>query len=273
MSGCAKIALFSKNNMSYKIQDAVWERADYRGETMMVLLALAGYASSEGICWPAQDTLAKRARVSRRGLQYIIRRLVEAGDIEIEQAGGAGERGRSSTVYRLSRYVGAPDAPLACDDRGMACAPQAHGVRPTGEVGAPIPAHGMRPTGAPDAPLPAHGVRPNLSVESVSESVNESITESAQARESLRNRIGDMFGRQAGSLWSKAEVIALEAVASLGTPDADIDALRRYYRSSIPADKDYRRRTVGSLLEHWHGELDRARAWVREQKRKANSIL
>ena len=198
---------------------------------------------------------------------------MEAGDIEIEQAGGAGERGRSSTVYRLSRYTGAPDAPIGSEERRMGCAPQAHGVRPTGEVGAPLPAHGMRPTGAPDAPLPAHGMRPNLSVESVIESVNESVTESAQARESLRNRIGSMVGRQAVSAWSKSEMIALEAVASLRVWHVDLDDLSRYYRSSIPADKDYRRRTVGSLLEHWHGELDRARAWVREQKRKANSIL
>lgn len=262
--------------MSYKIQDAVWERADHRGETMMVLLALAGYASSEGICWPAQDTLAKRARVSRRGLQYIIRRLVEAGDIEIEQAGGSGERGRSSAVYRLTPYAtSAPDAPVQNYQR-TACALPAKSVRITGASGAHTGARHAH-TGEVGAPVPAHGMRPNQSIESVKESViesvNESITESAQARESLRNRIGDMFGRQAGSLWSKAEVIALEAVASLGTPDADIDALRRYYRSSIAADKDYRRRTVGSLLEHWHGELDRARAWVREQKRKSNSIL
>ena len=241
---------------------------------MIVLLALAGYASSEGICWPAQETLAKRARVSRRGLQYIIRRLVEAGDIEIEQAGGAGEHGRSSTVYRLSRYTGAPDAPLGSEDRRMACAPQAHVVRPTGEVDAPLPAHGMRPTGAPDAPLPAHGMRPNLSSESVIESVTESVTESAQARERLRDRISKMFGRQLGSAWSRAEMIALQAVESLGTSESDLVALSRYYRSgSIPAATDYRRRTVSSLLEHWHGELDRARSWVREQTRRSNSIL
>ena len=262
--------------MSYKIQDAVWERAEHRGETMMVLLALAGYASNEGICWPAQETLAKRARVSRRGLQYIIRKLVESGDVEIEQAGGSGERGRSSAVYRLSRYTtSAPDAPVQ-DDQRTPCALPAKSVHITGASGAhtgALHAH----TGEVGAPVPAHGVRPNQSIESVNESViesvNESITESAQARESLRNRIGGMFGRQAGSAWSKSEMIALEAVESLGTPDADIEALRRYYRSSIPADKDYRRRTVGSLLEHWHGELDRARAWVREQRRKANSIL
>ena len=83
-----------------------------------------------------------------------------------------------------------------------------------------------------------------------------------------------MFGRQLGSSWSKAEMIALQAVESLGTSESDLVALSRYYRNrSIPAATDYRRRTVGSLLEHWHGELDRARSWMREQTRRSNSIL
>ena len=252
--------------MSYKIQDRVWESAKHKGDAMMVLLALASYANNEGVCFPAQDTLAKRARVSRRGLQYILRRLVEAGDVEIVQAGGSGDGGRASTVYRLTPYTEV----------------RMHDVRPTGANGAPHPctpcappAHTVRPTGAPGAPLPAHPMRPNLSSESVSESVNESVTESTRAREEgLRERVSKMFGREPESPWSKAEMIALEAVASLGTSESDLVALSRYYRSrSIPAATDYRRRTLGSLLEHWHGELDRARSWVREQKRKANSIL
>ena len=248
---------------------------------MMVLLALASYANNDGVCFPAQDTLAKRARVSRRGLQYILRRLVEAGDVEIVQAGGSGDGGRASTVYRLTPYTevrmhdvrptGASGAPLP-----------AHGVRPTGANGAPHPctpcappAHPVRPTGASHAPLPAHPVRPNLSVESVNESVNESVTESTRAREEgLRERICEMFGRDPKSAWSKSEMIALDAVASLGTSESDLEALSRYYRTKlIPPDKDYRRRTVGAMLENWQGELDRARGFVREQKQRANSIL
>ena len=124
------------------------------------------------------------------------------------------------------------------------------------------------------AALERHAVPPNLSSESVNESVTESVNESAQAREELRERVSIMFGRQLGSAWSRAEMIALQAVESLGTSESDLVALSRYYRSrSIPAATDYRRRTVGSLLEHWHGELDRARSWVREQTRRANSIL
>ena len=240
--------------MSYKVQDAVWERADHRGETMMVLLALAGYASSEGICWPAQDTLAKRARVSRRGLQYIIRRLVEAGDIEIEQAGGSGEHGRSSTVYRLSRYTGAPDAPLGSEDRRMACAPQAHVVRPTGEV---------------DAPLPAHGMRPNLS----SESVNESVTESASGNfqkvggdeEALRLKISKAVGRDPQIHWNDNEVRLLGELCAMSIPPKSIDTLVEYYRANIVGN-DYRRQTVRALLENFMDELDKSQAWKRKMR-------
>ncbi|NBV27335.1 MAG: hypothetical protein EBR99_08495 [Actinobacteria bacterium] len=83
-----------------------------------------------------------------------------------------------------------------------------------------------------------------------------------------------MFGRDHKTAWSKSEMASLEAVDSLGTSESDLEALSRYYRTKlIPPDKDYRRRTVGSLLENWQGELDRARGFVRDQKQRANSIL
>jgi hypothetical protein len=82
-----------------------------------------------------------------------------------------------------------------------------------------------------------------------------------------------MFRREPSLRWSNAEIILLMTVATLETSQADLDALTGYYRAAIPAEKDYRRRTVAALLENWHGELDRARGWVREVVRRSMSIL
>ena len=256
--------------MSYQIVDNVFKRSPHKGATFVVLAALATFARPNGVAYPAQITLANRSRLSLRAVRNAIHVLIEAGDVEILQLGS----GVSSTHYRFAEMYMVDDreargAALERHEVPLREAPYA----PQGGTICRSGRHELPGREARGAALERHEVPPNLSVESVRESVNESVTESAQARESLRNRIGGMFGRQAGSAWSKSEMIALEAVASLGTPDADIEALRRYYRSSIPADKDFRRRTVGSLLEHWHGELDRARSWVREQTRRANSIL
>jgi hypothetical protein len=70
------------------------------------------------------------------------------------------------------------------------------------------------------------------------------------------NRIGEWFGRRPSTLWSVKEAEALKDVA----PSVeDLDEMEAYYTASLPADKDYRRRDVMTLLNNWTGELDRAR--------------
>ena len=256
--------------MSYQIVDNVFKLSPHKGATFVVLAALATFARPNGVAYPAQTTLVQRSRLSLRAVRNAIHALTEAGDVEILSAGS----GVSSTRYRFAEMYMVDDreardaalerhevplreAPAAAQG-GTSCRPERHEV----------PGREAR-----GAALERHEVPPNQ-LKSVRESVNESVNESAQAREELRERVSIMFGRQLGSAWSRAEMIALEAVESLGTSESDLVALSRYYRNrSIPAATDYRRRTVGSLLEHWHGELDRARSWVREQTRRSNSIL
>jgi len=257
--------------MSYQIVDNVFKRSPHKGATFVVLAALATFARPNGVAYPAQATLVKRSRLSLRAVRNAIHALIETGDVEILRPGS----GVSSTHYRFAEMYmvddrEAPDAALERHEVPLREAPDAAqgGTRCRPER------HEVPGREARGAALERHEVPPNQ-LESVRESVNESVTESTRAREEgLRERISKMFGREPESKWSKAEMIALQAVESLGTSESDLVALSRYYRSqSIPAATDYRRRTVGSLLEHWHGELDRARSWVREQKRKANSIL
>jgi len=270
VSGCAKIDA-SKKQMSYQIVDHVFKRAPHKGATFLVLAALATFARPNGVAYPAQVTLAKRSRLSLRAVRNAIHALIEAGDVEILSSG----IGVSSTRYRFAEMYMVDDreargaalerheVPLReapdASQGGTSCRPERHDV-PDRE--------------ARGAALERHGVPPNQS-ESVNESVTESVTESTRAREEgLRERIGKMFGRDPESKWSKAEMIALQAVESLGTSESDLEALSRYYRTKmISPDKDYRRRTVGALLENWQGELDRARGYLRDVRQKAYSIL
>ena len=256
--------------MSYQIVDNVFKRSPHKGATFVVLAALATFARPNGVAYPAQTTLVQRSRLSLRAVRNAIHALIEAGDVEILSPG----IGVSSTRYRFAEMYMVDDreAPDAALERHEVPLREARGAAQGGTRCRPE-RHEVPLREARGAALERQLVPPNQ-LESVREPVNESITESAQAREELRERISKMFGREPKSVWSKAEMIALEAVASLGTSESDLVALSRYYRSqSIPAATDYRRRTVGSLLEHWHGELDRARSWVREQTRRANSIL
>ena len=62
-----------------------------------VLAALASHADQRKLtCWPAVETLARETQVSRRGVQYALRKLETAGAIRTELSSG-----RSSSLYRL----------------------------------------------------------------------------------------------------------------------------------------------------------------------------
>lgn len=64
---------------------SVWESAPYTEGTLLVLLALADWASDDGICWPKIKTLADKARLSERGAQNSIKRLIADGSLSVAQ--------------------------------------------------------------------------------------------------------------------------------------------------------------------------------------------
>lgn len=74
--------------MSNAEQDRVWEHSKQRGASLLVILALANRADSNGICWPGQDELAARARISRRSVQRIVDRATAAGEIAVTERPG-----------------------------------------------------------------------------------------------------------------------------------------------------------------------------------------
>ncbi len=84
--------------MSIAIMSMIWKHSAYRGEKLLVLLALADWANDSGYCWPAIPAIAKKARITKRGAIRVLQHFVAAGVIEIVENGGG--RGKT-TVYRI----------------------------------------------------------------------------------------------------------------------------------------------------------------------------
>ena len=86
--------------MSVRWISYVWESSPFKGERLLLHLALADFANDEGECWPAQPTLAKKARCSVTWVRLGIRDLKNEGLLEVVSEGsGRGNR----TQYRLLR--------------------------------------------------------------------------------------------------------------------------------------------------------------------------
>ena len=110
---------------------AVWKHAPVSGGALLVLLAMADFANDNGICWPAIATLAEKARLHNRQVQYILRNLEASKLIMLDR--GTGPNG-VNTYKVLVR--GAENAPPDVKGRGAVHAPggAAHctgGVLPT----------------------------------------------------------------------------------------------------------------------------------------------
>lgn len=69
--------------MSVRIMDYVWKFGKATNGDLLVLLAVADFANDNGEAWPSVSTLAKKARLKERQTQYSLRRLVEAGELQI----------------------------------------------------------------------------------------------------------------------------------------------------------------------------------------------
>lgn len=80
--------------------------------------------------------------------------------------------------------------------------------------------------------------------------------------------VGSLLRRLESTRWTHEEFVAFNSSGLGELSDADFAAqaepLRGYYAAAIPKERDYRRRDVLRLLRNWAGEVDRARAWLRD---------
>ena len=112
----------------------VWEHSQATGSALLILLAVADFANDEGSAYPAIKTLATKARMSERNARYVIGKLVDIGELKVQQ--NAGPRGCNLFHVTTSVLVGvqlAQGAKIA----GMQSVPPAMGfpggVQPASE--------------------------------------------------------------------------------------------------------------------------------------------
>ena len=74
--------------MSIKVMSEVWEHSKAKGSAHHLLLAIADNANEQGIAWPSVRTLARKARLSERQIQRLIRSLQRTGELDIHEGGG-----------------------------------------------------------------------------------------------------------------------------------------------------------------------------------------
>ncbi len=78
-------------------------------------------------------------------------------------------------------------------------------------------------------------------------------------------RLGNLFRRREATAWSEKEETAYRRIL---LAEDDLSLVERYYSARFPAEKDYRRRDLLTLLNNWTGEVDRSRAWCEKNPLK-----
>lgn len=90
--------------MSYQASTAVTLHSRHSGTDLLVMLMLANHAHSDGTnAFPSIPTLARECRMSDRGIQYIIARLVESGELQQTGTMPSGTR-----IYRINLPISMP---------------------------------------------------------------------------------------------------------------------------------------------------------------------
>jgi hypothetical protein len=90
--------------MSAAVGDFVWRNAPYRGRDLMVLLAMADFASDDGAnIFPSIAYLATKARMSSRSVQKAVRRLEGDRIVVRERKGGEGQGARAQWRINMDR--------------------------------------------------------------------------------------------------------------------------------------------------------------------------
>lgn len=89
--------------MSVEVMAWVWKHSLATGTDRIILLAIADHAGDDGTnAYPSVATLGSKCALSRRTVQRSIARLVELGELEVEDQKGGGSWTRSDR--RPNRY-------------------------------------------------------------------------------------------------------------------------------------------------------------------------
>lgn len=73
----------------------VWLHSAHKGSELLLLLAIADNADDHGRAWPGIELLSRKTRLTTRGVQYALRKLLTADDPEVDVT-KRGAKGRSN---------------------------------------------------------------------------------------------------------------------------------------------------------------------------------
>lgn len=92
--------------MSIKLMSRVWSDAPYGGKELLILLAMADFATDEGFFFASKATLARKCRCSTEFVRLTVKKFVDDEIIEVTRQGWG--RGKA-TEFRFLKAVDNPD--------------------------------------------------------------------------------------------------------------------------------------------------------------------
>lgn len=94
--------------MSIEAMNQVWKQSKQSGGGLLLLLAIADCANERGYCWPGDEYLAERIRMSERNTKRLIVKLEASGELYRLSHEGRGKK----TFYIVA--TGLADADIEC---------------------------------------------------------------------------------------------------------------------------------------------------------------
>lgn len=223
--------------MSLEAITHVWKHSAQEGGNLLVMLALADYANDLGESYPATATLARKARLSERQTQRVLRSLEEAGEIVVLK-----NQGRNGTnLYRILGLQGSLEGGVK--------------MSPRQNVGGDIQGQkGVTPT----SPKPS--LEPSIGVGGAGEATSKP---SKLPASPMAKRLAGLYHRRLTTEWSDKEIKAFKKLRlDLDVDGEDLGLIEEYYEAERAKGADgNHRRDLLTFLNNYPGELDRARAW------------
>ena len=87
--------------MSIRLMSQIWDKSPYSGSQLLVLLALADWATDDGVCYPAISSVAAKCRLSEKQARRLVHGLIDDGILDVIGNEFGGNPG-SSRRYKIS---------------------------------------------------------------------------------------------------------------------------------------------------------------------------
>ena len=86
-----------------------------------------------------------------------------------------------------------------------------------------------------------------------------------QPKGEMKDRVGAIFFRRPTTMWNADEIKAFRA---LTFDPAELTLVEEFYRSEAGKEGSYTRTSLLTFLRHYPGEVDRAKRWKENSRKK-----